>query len=103
MDCLMDYHSLDIQWAIMMYCGWRSGRQTACMCNMLRISAKYGNLSILEDAYGINMLPLARLAMDKYADDPAYVSMWTHQMKNYDNDYAEMGRKDAQSHFHYSI
>ena len=51
MDTLMQHHSIDIQWGNhdVLWMGAAAG-QTACMCNMLRISAKYGNLSILEDA-----------------------------------------------------
>lgn len=94
MDTLMAHHSLDIQWGNhdVLWMGAAAG-QTACMCNMLRISAKYGNLSILEDAYGINMLPLARLAMDKYADDPCVCFHVDTSDENYDNDYAEMDEK----------
>ena len=37
---------------------------------MVRICARYGNLDILEDGYGINLLPLATFAMTYYKDDP---------------------------------
>ena len=37
---------------------------------MIRICARYGNLDILEDGYGINLLPLATFAMNTYGDDP---------------------------------
>ena len=71
MDALMKHHSVDIQWGNhdVLWMGAAAGSE-ACMANMLRISAKYGNLPILEDNYGINMIPLMRLAMDVYADDP---------------------------------
>ena len=36
---------------------------------MIRISAKYGNLDLLEDGYGINLVPLARFAMKWYDKD----------------------------------
>ena len=38
--------------------------------NVIRICARYGNLDILEDGYGINLLPLATFALDTYGDDP---------------------------------
>ena len=37
---------------------------------MIRICARYGNLDILEDGYGINLLPLATFALNTYGDDP---------------------------------
>ena len=71
MDSLMEHHSVDIQWGNhdVLWMGAAAGN-TACIANVLRISAKYGNLNILEDGYGINLVPLARLAMTQYADDP---------------------------------
>lgn len=44
--------------------------QRACIANVIRICARYGNLDILEDGYGINLLPLATFALHTYADDP---------------------------------
>ena len=35
-----------------------------------RICARYANLEILEDGYGINLLPLATFALNTYRDDP---------------------------------
>jgi len=71
MDVLMEYHSLDIQWGNhdILWLGAACG-QPCCIANVIRISAKYGNLSILEDAYGINLLPLAQFALRVYGDDP---------------------------------
>ncbi len=94
MDTLMEHHSLDIQWGNhdILWMGAAAG-QTACMCNMLRISAKYGNLAILEDAYGINMLPLARLAMNQYANDKCSCFRVDTSDENYDNDDAELDEK----------
>jgi fructose-1,6-bisphosphatase-3 len=42
----------------------------ACMANVLRLCMRYGNLSVLEDGYGINLLDLAIFAMEIYKDDP---------------------------------
>ena len=71
MDKLMRYHSLDIQWGNhdVLWMGAAAG-QRACIANVIRICARYGNLDILEDGYGINLLPLATFAMHAYADDP---------------------------------
>lgn len=71
MDMLMDYHSLDIQWGNhdIVWMGASLG-QRGCIAHVVRNCARYGNLSILEDAYGINILPLASFAQTAYADDP---------------------------------
>lgn len=70
-DTLMDYHSVDIQWGNhdILWMGAAAGEKT-CIANALRISARYTNLDIIEDIYGINLLPLATFAMDIYKDDP---------------------------------
>ena len=44
--------------------------QRGCIAHVVRNCARYGNLSILEDAYGINVLPLASFALEAYKDDP---------------------------------
>ena len=71
LDTLMNYHSLDIQWGNhdILWMGAAAGSK-ACMCNVLRIALRYGNLNTIEDGYGINLLPLATFAMDYYGDDP---------------------------------
>ena len=71
MYCLMDYHSLDIQWGNhdILWMGAASGHG-ACIANVVRISARYNNLDTLENGYGINLIPLARFALDCYKDDP---------------------------------
>lgn len=70
MDALINYHTVDIQWGNhdILWMGAASGSM-ACIANVLRISLRYGNLSTLEDAYGISLLPLARFAMEVYGDD----------------------------------
>ena len=56
---------------IMMFCGWEAAAgQRGCIANVIRICARYGNLDILEEGYGINLLPLATFAMNTYKDDP---------------------------------
>lgn len=54
----------------MILCGWELHQGIlACDSEVVRLSAKYGNLSTLEDGYGINLLPLATFAMKTYKDD----------------------------------
>lgn len=74
MDKLMDYHSLDIQWGNhdIVWMGASVG-QTACIATVIRNSVRYGNLDILEDGYGINLLPLATFALETYRDDSCEV------------------------------
>lgn len=71
MDKLMNYHSVDIQWGNhdIAWMGAAAG-QRACIANVIRICARYGNLDILEDGYGINLLPLATFTLETYGDDP---------------------------------
>ena len=71
MDTLMDYHSVDIQWGNhdILWMGAAAG-QPVNIANALRICARYANLDIAEDFYGIILLPLATFAMEAYKDDP---------------------------------
>jgi len=69
-DTLMDYHSVDIQWGNhdILWMGAASGN-TTCIANVLRIAARYSNLDVIEDIYGINLLPLATFALKYYKGD----------------------------------
>ena len=71
MDKLESYHSLDIQWGNhdVVWMGAAAG-QPACVATVVRICARYANLDILEDGYGINLLPLATFALTYYREDP---------------------------------
>lgn len=71
MEMLMNYHSVDVQWGNhdILWMGAASGH-LACIANVVRISAKYGNLDTLEDGYGINLIPLATFATEVYGEDP---------------------------------
>ena len=71
LDTLRQYHSWDIQWGNhdMLWMGAAAGN-SACICNVLRLSLRYANLATLEEGYGINLVPLATFAMDTYGDDP---------------------------------
>ena len=67
LDMLSSYHSVDLVWGNhdVVWMGAAAGHP-ACIANVIRMSARYGNLSIIEDAYGINLLPLATFAMETY-------------------------------------
>lgn len=71
MDTLMDYHTVDVQWGNhdVLWMGAAAGSD-ACIANVLRISLRYANMETLEDGYGINLLPLATLALSAYGEDP---------------------------------
>ena len=71
METLMNYHHFDIVWGNhdIEWFGAAAGNR-ACIANVLRLSMRYGNLTTLEDGYGINLLPLATFAMETYKDDP---------------------------------
>lgn len=69
MDTLCNYHSVDVQWGNhdMVWMGAASGH-LACIANVIRMAAHYGNLATIEDGYGINLLPLATFAMEVYGN-----------------------------------
>lgn len=71
MDILCTFHNFDFQWGNhdILWMGAAAGNN-CCIANAVRMALRYGNQSVLEDGYGINLLPLATLAMDYYADDP---------------------------------
>ncbi len=70
MDTMRHYHSWDIQWGNhdILWMGACAGNK-ACICNVLRLSLRYANMTTLEDGYGINLMPLATFAMEVYGDD----------------------------------
>lgn len=69
MDTLRNYHSVDVQWGNhdIVWMGAASG-QLACIANVIRMSARYGNLDTLEEGYGINLIPLVTFALEQYQD-----------------------------------
>ncbi|KRL00917.1 fructose-bisphosphatase class III [Liquorilactobacillus capillatus] len=73
MDTLMSYHSVDIQWGNhdIIWLGAVSG-SALCIMNLLRICARYNNLAIIEDAYGINLRHLSMFAEHNYMDVAAF-------------------------------
>ena len=71
MDALCQFQNFDVQFGNhdVLWIGAAAGNK-ACMANVLRLCMRYGNLSVLEDGYGINLLHLAIFAMEIYKDDP---------------------------------
>lgn len=71
MEELASCPNIDIQWGNhdIVWMGAALG-QRGCIAHVVRNCARYGNLSILTDAYGINILPLANFALEAYKDDP---------------------------------
>lgn len=71
MDALSTFENLDLVWGNhdIVWMGASLGSR-ACIANVVRICARYGNLSILEDTYGINLAPLRAFALKTYAEDP---------------------------------
>jgi len=94
MDTLMRHHSVDMQWGNhdVVWMGAASGH-AACVANVIRLSARYGNLDTLEEGYGINLIPLARFALDTYADDPCSCFDITYNEDDYNIEDLELDRK----------
>ncbi len=94
MDTLMKHHSVDIQWGNhdVLWMGAAAGNP-ACIANVIRISAKYGNLNTLEDGYGINLIPLAKFALTTYGQDPCEVFHLDYREEEYDVKDAALDQK----------
>lgn len=94
MDILMKHHSVDIQWGNhdVVWMGAATG-QLACIATVLRFSARYGNLDILEDGYGINLLPLFKFALETYKNDPCECFKLHYREGEYDLSNADIDRK----------
>ena len=67
---LKRFHSLDIQWGNhdILWMGATCGNE-ASIATVVRICARYNNIAILEDGYGINIRPLSNFAVKTYKDD----------------------------------
>ncbi len=74
MDTLMHYHNFDFTWGNhdALWMGAAAGND-CCICTVLRFCLRFGNMDTLEDGYGINLLPLATLALEAYKDDPCEI------------------------------
>ena len=94
MDDLMMHHSVDIQWGNhdVLWMGAAAG-SVPCICNIIRISSRYANLSILEDAYGINLIPLMRFAVETYPNVDPKIYKITINDEGYDKSFADIDAK----------
>ncbi len=70
LERLISHHSVDIQWGNhdILWMGAAAGSE-ACIANVLNISTKYGNIDFVENAYGINLRPLALFSRETYRDE----------------------------------
>ena len=71
MDYLLTRDNFDVQWGNhdALWMGAAAGCDP-CIATVLRLSLRFGNMTTLEEGYGINLLPLGTFAMEYYADDP---------------------------------
>lgn len=87
LDKLMQHHNVDIQWGNhdILWLGAACG-QTACIATAIRICLRYSNREILEDGYGINLLPLASLALEFYENDKCeeFIPKVTYELRERD-------------------
>ena len=74
LETLRTHHSIDIQWGNhdVMWMGAASGSKL-CVATAIKNCVQYDNLDMLENAYGINILPLALFANEQYADNDCSV------------------------------
>ena len=70
MESLINFHSLDIQWGNhdVLWMGATCGNESS-IANVVRICARYNNIGLLEDSYGINTRPLSTFALETYKND----------------------------------
>lgn len=70
-ESLMNFHSLDFQWGNhdLLWMGASLGNKLN-IANVIRICARYDNIRLLEEGYGINIRPLSTFASEVYKDDP---------------------------------
>lgn len=71
MEALMALPNIHIQWGNhdIVWMGAALG-QRGCIANVVRICARYGNLSVLEENYGLDLGALTDFALSAYGDDP---------------------------------
>ena len=87
LDRLMEHHSVDLQWGNhdVLWMGAACGSDV-CIAIALKNSLRYNNLDIVENAYGINLLPLAMLATETYHNVELYAPKGTANMSNRDRE-----------------
>lgn len=88
LDRLMGLRAVDIQWGNhdMVWMGAAAGSKV-CLMNVIRVSARYHNLELLEDRYGINLRPLVDYSKKYYQPLPAFTPI---------SDEGEIDEKTAQ-------
>ena len=71
---LMRHHDVDIQWGNhdVLWMGAAAG-SLACIATVVKNCLQYDNLDMLENSYGISLLPLAIFAQEQYADNDTSV------------------------------
>ncbi|MCD0008710.1 fructose-bisphosphatase class III, partial [Streptococcus agalactiae] len=71
---LMAFPNLDIQWGNhdVTWMGAASGSYL-CMVNVIRIAARYNNITLIEDRYGINLRRLVDYSRRYYEPLPSFV------------------------------
>lgn len=69
LDNLMEHHSVDIQWGNhdVLWMGAAAG-SAACVATAVKNCVQYDNLDMLENDYGVNLLPLAIFADRAYGE-----------------------------------
>ena len=74
LDHLMHHHNVDIQWGNhdVMWMGAAAGSEV-CVATAVRNCVQYDNLDMLENGYGINLLPLALFSTEQYGSGDASV------------------------------
>lgn len=77
---LMQHHDVDIQWGNhdVLWMGAASGSR-ACIATVVKNCLQYDNLDMLENSYGITLLPLSIFAQEQYGDNDA--SVFTPRVK----------------------
>lgn len=67
---LKRFHSIDMQWGNHDICWMGAGcGNKASIATVVRNCARYNNIGILEESYGINIRPLSTFAIETYKDD----------------------------------
>lgn len=67
---LKKFHSIDMQWGNHDICWMGAGcGNKASIATVVRNCARYNNIAILEDGYGINIRPLSTFALETYKED----------------------------------
>ena len=73
LDQLMQHHNVDIQWGNhdVLWLGAASG-SPVCVATAVKNCLQYDNYDMLENGYGINLLPLAMFCTERYRDSEVF-------------------------------